>query len=78
MLSLNESEVKELNDKNNFSAPPHWLIEPKDIQTSEGQAVVINCKADGLPKPTMKWFKTSGNKSYIIRDINLLQLFSGT
>ncbi|XP_035232056.1 Down syndrome cell adhesion molecule-like [Stegodyphus dumicola] len=40
-----------------IKAPPSWVLKPQNVKASEGQAVIISCSADGLPKPEIKWMK---------------------
>ncbi|CAG2114160.1 unnamed protein product, partial [Medioppia subpectinata] len=40
--------------------PPTWLKEPQDIRVKAGDDVVVECLADGLPKPTVKWISSKG------------------
>ena len=40
--------------------PPTWLKEPQDIRVKAGDDVVVECIADGLPKPTVKWISSKG------------------
>ncbi|XP_054156620.1 cell adhesion molecule DSCAML1-like isoform X1 [Oppia nitens] len=40
--------------------PPTWLKEPQDIRVKSGDDVVVECIADGLPKPTVKWISSKG------------------
>lgn len=45
-----------------FLVAPRWAREPQDIALMLGQAVVINCEAEGYPKPEITFLK-GGNKS---------------
>lgn len=45
-----------------FIVPPRWIREPQDTALMLGQAVVINCEAEGYPKPEITFLK-GGNKS---------------
>ncbi|KAG1671038.1 Down syndrome cell adhesion molecule-like protein Dscam2 [Nymphon striatum] len=44
------------------SETPKWHIEPKDVIGKIGGIVIINCKANGYPKPTIQWVKMKGRK----------------
>lgn len=44
--------------------PPRWIQEPQDIALMLGNAIVINCEAEGYPEPEITWFK--GGKSFLI------------
>ncbi len=37
-----------------------WLKEPKDIRAKKGDNIAIECKADGEPKPNIKWIDIKG------------------
>jgi len=39
---------------------PNWVKEPNDIRVNAGDDVIIECIADGLPKPTIKWISSKG------------------
>jgi len=38
--------------------------EPNDIRVNAGDDVIIECIADGLPKPTIKWISSKGSTYY--------------
>ncbi|KAF7493498.1 Down syndrome cell adhesion molecule -like protein [Sarcoptes scabiei] len=40
--------------------PPSWLVEPKDVHTNGKERYRLECKADGSPKPTIKWITSKG------------------
>ncbi|XP_023220992.1 Down syndrome cell adhesion molecule-like protein Dscam2 isoform X2 [Centruroides sculpturatus] len=40
--------------------PPHWLIEPENASVILGQSITLDCKAEGLPPPTIVWKKSQG------------------
>ncbi len=42
------------------SVAPKWIIEPKDIKINSDKQFSIECRADGEPKPTIKWFDSKG------------------
>ncbi|XP_049782628.1 Down syndrome cell adhesion molecule-like protein Dscam2 [Schistocerca cancellata] len=44
------------------TVPPTWVVEPKDTSAKLGQSVIIDCKVDGFPQPTVSWKKASGSK----------------
>lgn len=44
-----------------FVVAPRWMMEPQDTALMLGQAVVVNCEADGYPQPQITWAK-GGNK----------------
>ncbi len=39
---------------------PNWVKEPNDIRINAGDDVSVECIADGLPKPTIKWISSKG------------------
>ena len=34
---------------------PLWLMEPKDIVAISGQRMIIDCQAEGIPEPQIRW-----------------------
>jgi len=40
--------------------PPVWIKEPIDVRVNSGDDMMIECLADGLPKPTIKWISSKG------------------
>lgn len=60
--------------------PPYWVEEPEDVRVILRSSHVIPCQADGVPKPTIKWFR--GNYSFGLNQhpfqvINVLILDTG-
>ncbi|VVC97977.1 unnamed protein product [Leptidea sinapis] len=45
------------------NVPPRWRLEPGDMAVAAGQDVILQCQADGYPKPTITWKKAVG-KTY--------------
>ncbi|XP_035219934.1 Down syndrome cell adhesion molecule-like protein Dscam2, partial [Stegodyphus dumicola] len=55
--------------------PPRWILEPSDIATVAGRPARIDCQADGVPQPHVRWkmatsqppeqFKTIVSSSHI-------------
>ena len=43
-------------------APPKWLIEPFDIVAVIGEKVTLECIAEGLPEPVVKWRRADRSK----------------
>jgi hypothetical protein len=43
---------------------PNWVKEPNDIRVNAGNDVSVECIADGLPKPTIKWISSKGLKFF--------------
>ncbi|XP_054724333.1 cell adhesion molecule DSCAM-like [Uloborus diversus] len=48
-------------------APPHWRIEPKDIEAMEGDEIFLFCQADGLPLPKYTWTKINGRETTVLK-----------
>ena len=40
--------------------PPRWIIEPKNMNAMKGNDVVLNCLAEGFPKPSITWMQAKG------------------
>lgn len=40
---------------------PKWIKEPKDTKIKSGDNIVIECIADGEPKPVIKWIDIKGS-----------------
>jgi len=40
--------------------PLSWISEPKDVTFNTDRDLKIECKANGLPKPTIKWISSKG------------------
>ncbi len=49
---------------NEVSVPPIWIREPKDIRVNAGEDITLECSADGLPKPRVKWITSKGIRNY--------------
>ncbi|KAG8174360.1 hypothetical protein JTE90_011412, partial [Oedothorax gibbosus] len=48
------------------TAAPEWLNEPMDTVAEEGDSLTIECRATGVPQPSIKW--TSGDGKILIPD----------
>ncbi len=57
---------------NKVSVPPIWIREPKDIRANAGEDIRLECIADGLPKPRVKWISSKGITNYSGRFHNFL------
>lgn len=42
--------------------PPRWIVEPTDKSAIIGNTVIIACKADGFPLPTLQWKQALGDQ----------------
>ncbi|KAG8198710.1 hypothetical protein JTE90_023480 [Oedothorax gibbosus] len=40
--------------------PPRWIIEPSDISAVSGRPAKIDCQADGVPLPHVRWKVSTG------------------
>jgi hypothetical protein len=43
-----------------LTVSPKWVIEPKDIRITAGNELSLECRADGEPKPVIKWIDSKG------------------
>ncbi|KAL7739018.1 hypothetical protein ACLKA6_001928 [Drosophila palustris] len=43
------------------SVPPRWILKPADQDAILGNAVIVSCKADGFPLPTIQWKQSIGD-----------------
>lgn len=43
-----------------LTVAPQWIIEPQDVSTLLGNGILIDCAADGFPKPQITWLKGQG------------------
>ncbi|XP_031617665.1 Down syndrome cell adhesion molecule-like protein Dscam2 isoform X3 [Contarinia nasturtii] len=50
---------------------PRWIQEPQDTALMLGNALVINCEAEGYPEPEITWFKGEGKLSKEFKSIQL-------
>jgi hypothetical protein len=44
--------------------PPRWIVEPADQSVVLGKSVVLQCQADGFPKPTVTWKQAIGESIF--------------
>jgi len=52
------------------TVPPKWTIEPADVDIERNRQLIIDCQADGVPKPTVVWKKATGQ--YLEHNINII------
>uniref|UniRef100_A0A1B0GIB4 Down syndrome cell adhesion molecule-like protein Dscam2 n=2 Tax=Lutzomyia longipalpis TaxID=7200 RepID=A0A1B0GIB4_LUTLO len=57
------------------SVPPRWIVEPQDQSVILGNLVIIDCKADGFPKPTVSWKQAIGDQSGEYRELSFATSF---
>ncbi|XP_054160426.1 cell adhesion molecule DSCAM-like [Oppia nitens] len=54
-VASNEAATVSYNSYLVVNVPPKWIIEPKNTDTVEGNAVRIDCSADGFPIVQITW-----------------------
>jgi hypothetical protein len=37
-----------------------WVLEPKNVTVIANKGLSLECKANGLPKPSIKWISAKG------------------
>ena len=47
---------------------PIWLMEPRDISAISGQRLIIDCQAEGIPEPQIRWKMESFDRNELIDD----------
>ncbi|XP_022248096.1 Down syndrome cell adhesion molecule-like protein Dscam2, partial [Limulus polyphemus] len=50
--------------------PPRWRVEPSDTFVIKGSTALIDCQADGFPRPRVSWTKSEGDRSADFRPIS--------
>ncbi|GBM75398.1 Hemicentin-1 [Araneus ventricosus] len=53
--------------------PPSWTLMPNDIEASNGDNLMLNCKASGTPKPTITWSRSQSDSMDFIPISSLSQ-----
>ncbi|XP_030245645.1 Down syndrome cell adhesion molecule-like protein Dscam2 isoform X2 [Drosophila navojoa] len=43
------------------NVPPRWTLKPTDQDAILGNSVIVSCKADGFPIPTIQWKQSIGD-----------------
>nr|CAD7426255.1 unnamed protein product [Timema monikensis] len=56
------------------TVPPTWAVEPQNAAAKLGQQVVLDCKVEGFPKPTISWKKASGQTPGHYHELSTHQL----
>ncbi|XP_065214717.1 cell adhesion molecule Dscam1 isoform X2 [Planococcus citri] len=61
-IAQNNAGEEKLTVPVTVNVPPHWIVEPKDISISAGKDLMLHCKAEGYPVPTIVWKKAIGQE----------------
>ncbi|XP_068242240.1 cell adhesion molecule Dscam2-like [Palaemon carinicauda] len=69
----NEAAVESYTATLTVSAPPAWVLEPRDSQVIRGQSLVVDCAARGYPEPSVTWKKKVGSGSDAFRSTELVR-----
>ncbi|XP_057660492.1 cell adhesion molecule Dscam2 isoform X13 [Diorhabda carinulata] len=59
-LITNRAGVASYSTELLVRVPPRWILEPTDKAFAQGSDAVVECKADGFPKPTVTWKRATG------------------
>ncbi|XP_033228370.1 Down syndrome cell adhesion molecule-like protein Dscam2 [Belonocnema kinseyi] len=43
--------------------PPQWVFEPQNVSTLLGSPLILHCKADGFPPPSVNWLRSRGRSA---------------
>lgn len=43
--------------------PPQWVFEPQNVSTLLGSPLIVHCKADGFPPPSITWLRSRGRSA---------------
>jgi len=43
-----------------YLVAPKWLIEPKDLKIKYKENMIVECKAEGEPRPSINWLDSKG------------------
>lgn len=43
--------------------PPQWVFEPQNVSTLLGSPLIVHCKADGFPPPSVNWLRSRGRSA---------------
>ncbi|VEN53577.1 unnamed protein product [Callosobruchus maculatus] len=59
-VAENEAGSSQYSARLNVNVPPRWILEPTDKAFAQGSDAVVECKADGFPKPVVTWKRATG------------------
>lgn len=54
-----------------FVVPPRWIREPQDTALMLGNAISINCEAEGYPEPEITWLKGGNFNMHLTNILNI-------
>ncbi|GIY75283.1 hypothetical protein CEXT_108281, partial [Caerostris extrusa] len=55
--------------------PPRWLLEPRDTSAIAGRSARIDCQADGVPQPHVRWKMSTSFTVVVLRKTNPSKMF---
>ncbi|XP_057660489.1 cell adhesion molecule Dscam2 isoform X11 [Diorhabda carinulata] len=59
-IAKNKAGAATFTTELHVNVPPRWILEPTDKAFAQGSDAVVECKADGFPKPTVTWKRATG------------------
>ncbi|GAA6111563.1 Down syndrome cell adhesion molecule a, partial [Tachysurus ichikawai] len=59
-IARNDAAVVKYQSQLIVRVPPRFTVQPKDQDGIYGKAVILNCSADGEPRPTIEWKYSKG------------------
>uniref|UniRef100_A0AAR2J4L7 Cell adhesion molecule DSCAM n=1 Tax=Pygocentrus nattereri TaxID=42514 RepID=A0AAR2J4L7_PYGNA len=59
-IARNDAAVVKYQSQLIVRVPPRFKVQPKDQDGIYGKAVILNCSADGEPRPTIEWKYSKG------------------
>uniref|UniRef100_T1JD47 Down syndrome cell adhesion molecule-like protein Dscam2 n=1 Tax=Strigamia maritima TaxID=126957 RepID=T1JD47_STRMM len=79
-IARNEAGVAEYHTHLAVNVPPWWVIQPQDKSVVLGGSILINCSADGFPKPVISWTKVEdpgdNERKEVISSSSVLHVFT--
>ncbi|GBM14554.1 Down syndrome cell adhesion molecule [Araneus ventricosus] len=54
-LAANDVGTGSFSTRLTVKVPPRWLLEPRDTSAIAGRSARIDCQADGVPQPHVRW-----------------------